>query len=217
MSQFSWQAFEKMPLVGIIRNLPGDDMLKVAELYAAAGLSTLEITMNTPGAPGMINELSKAMKGRLNVGAGTVCSLEELDQALNAGAGFIVTPIINDAVIRKAVENNIPIFPGAYTPSEIYHAWSLGAPMIKLFPATRLGVDYIKEVLAPLNKMKLLPTGGVSLENCASFFNAGAKGVGMGSNLFPKDIITGKKWDELSVLFARYAEEVGKHGSLIDN
>lgn len=206
MSSFSWEAFEKMPVVGIIRNLPAEDILHMAELYAEAGLTTLEITLNTPGAAGMIRELSTAMKGRLNIGAGTVCSLEDLDLALNAGAGFVVTPVINDAVISKAVGSNIPIFPGAYTPSEIYHAWSMGAPMIKLFPATRLGVDYIKEVLAPLNNIKLIPTGGVSLENCASFFKAGAKAVGMGSNLFPRELIEGKRWEELKILFNSYAQ-----------
>jgi 2-dehydro-3-deoxyphosphogluconate aldolase / (4S)-4-hydroxy-2-oxoglutarate aldolase len=208
MNTFSWKAFEKMPVVGIIRNLPKDDIVRLAELYASAGLTTLEVTLNTPGALDMINELSSVMKGRLNIGAGTVCSVEELDLAINAGAGFIVTPVINEAVIRKAVENNITIFPGAYTPSEIYHAWSLGAPMIKLFPATKLGADYIKEVLAPLNKIKLMPTGGVSLENCEAFFKAGAKGVGLGSNLFPKALITGKNWEQLSMHFGVYAKAV---------
>ncbi|MET0242494.1 MAG: bifunctional 4-hydroxy-2-oxoglutarate aldolase/2-dehydro-3-deoxy-phosphogluconate aldolase [Flavitalea sp.] len=209
MNSFSWDAFRSMPVVGIVRNLPADSIEEVAERYAASGLTTIEITLNTPGAADMISKLAKKFGGRLNVGAGTVCSVDDLDLALNAGASFIVTPVINEDVIRKCVDNRVTIFPGAYTPSEIYKAWSMGAPMIKLFPATRLGVDYIKEVLAPLNKIKLLPTGGVSLENCETFFRAGAAGIGMGSNLFPKQLIESGSWDELSVVFKRYADVIG--------
>ncbi|RYG06199.1 MAG: bifunctional 4-hydroxy-2-oxoglutarate aldolase/2-dehydro-3-deoxy-phosphogluconate aldolase [Chitinophagaceae bacterium] len=209
MNSFSWESFRSMPVVGIVRNLPADSIEDIAERYAASGLTTIEITLNTPGAADMISKLAKKFGTRLNVGAGTVCSVDDLDLALNAGASFIVTPVINEDVIRKCVENHVTIFPGAYTPSEIYKAWSMGAPMIKLFPATRLGVDYIKEVLAPLNKVKLLPTGGVSLENCETFFKAGAAGVGMGSNLFPKQLIESKSWDDLSVVFKRYADVIG--------
>ncbi|RYY20648.1 MAG: bifunctional 4-hydroxy-2-oxoglutarate aldolase/2-dehydro-3-deoxy-phosphogluconate aldolase [Chitinophagaceae bacterium] len=204
MNKFSWEAFNVMPVVGIIRNLPTDDLIRIATCYADAGMTTIEITLNTPGALDSINALNKALGNRLNIGAGTVCSDVDLDQAINAGAGFIVTPVINESVIRKCVENKIAIFPGAYTPSEIYYAWSLGAEMIKVFPATRLGPDYIRDVLAPLNKIKLLPTGGVSLENCGAYFKSGASGVGMGSNLFPKDLIINKDWIRLESHFKEY-------------
>jgi len=204
MNTFSWDLFEAAPIVGIIRNLPLEHITNIATCYADAGLTTIEITLNTPGALQAITELASVMGNRLNIGAGTVCSMEELDLAINAGAGFIVTPVINDAVIRKCVENKITIFPGAYTPSEIYHAWSLGAEMIKVFPATKLGIDYIKDVLAPLNQIKLMPTGGVSLQNCAAFFKAGARGVGMGSNLFPKELIAANDWQSLTKNFQQY-------------
>src|SRR4051812_27978037 len=121
MNNFSWDLFHKVPIVGIVRNLPAEDMLRVATAYANAGLTTIEVTLNTPGALETITLLRREIGERLNIGAGTVCSPEELDLAINAGASFIVTPVINDAVIRKCVENKITIFPGAYTPSEIYH------------------------------------------------------------------------------------------------
>ncbi|HTE23357.1 bifunctional 4-hydroxy-2-oxoglutarate aldolase/2-dehydro-3-deoxy-phosphogluconate aldolase [Flavitalea sp.] len=210
MKKFSWDSFNALPVVGIIRNLPTGDMIRIATCYADAGMTTIEITLNTPGALETITALNAELGERLNIGAGTVCSLEELDLAINAGAGFIVTPVINEAVIKKCVENKITIFPGAYTPSEIYHAWSLGAEMIKVFPATRLGVEYIKDVLAPLNKIKLMPTGGVSLENCEAYFKAGASGVGMGSNLFPKEIILAKDWVKLEAHFRDYVNLVKK-------
>ena len=205
MSKFSWERFQAAPIVGIIRNVPQEPIQRIAELYAAGGLTTLEITLNTPGAADIIYQLKNSLGNDLNIGAGTVCSIDELDLALNAGASFIVTPIINEEVIIKCVNNGIPIFPGAFTPSEIYKAWSLGAQVIKIFPATKLGVDYIREVLGPLNQMKLMPTGGVSFENCESFFKAGAAAVGMGSNLFPKDLIAAKDWSGLEAIYKRYA------------
>jgi 2-dehydro-3-deoxyphosphogluconate aldolase/(4S)-4-hydroxy-2-oxoglutarate aldolase len=104
------------------------------------------------------------------------------------------------------VANDIRIFPGAYTPSEIYLGWSLGAEIIKLFPATRLGIEYIKDVLAPLNTISLMPTGGVTLENCGSFFQAGVRAVGMGSNLFPKELIANQDWPALKALFKKHAD-----------
>jgi len=204
MTKFSWTHFNAIPIVGIVRNLPMDCINDIAEAYADAGLTTIEITLNTPGALQAITDLRSFIGDRLNIGAGTVCSMEELDLAINAGAAFIVTPVINEPVISKCVANKITIFPGAYTPSEIYRAWSLGAEMIKVFPAATLGVDYIKDVLAPLNKIKLLPTGGVSKENFASFFKAGASGVGMGSNLFPRELIDKKDWKALRSNLAEY-------------
>jgi 2-dehydro-3-deoxyphosphogluconate aldolase/(4S)-4-hydroxy-2-oxoglutarate aldolase len=208
MENFSWDAFNRVPLVGIIRSLPADKIDKLASLYADAGLTTLEITLNTAGAADLIHMLQDKYKGTLNIGAGTVCSMEELDLAINAGAQFIVAPVVNEAVVKKCVANKIPVFPGAYTPSEIYHAWSLGADIIKLFPATRLGVEYIKEVLAPLNKVRLMPTGGVSLENCLDFFKAGAVAVGMGSNLFPRDLVNTENWKALAENFKTYAKKM---------
>jgi 2-dehydro-3-deoxyphosphogluconate aldolase/(4S)-4-hydroxy-2-oxoglutarate aldolase len=208
MAEFSWKLFEDAPIVGIIRGIDAAVVQPIAEQYASGGLTTLEITMNTPGAEDIIYHLKNHMAGSLNVGAGTVCTLDELDLAINAGASFIVTPVINEDVISKCVANKIPIFPGAYTPSEIYKAWSMGASMVKVFPASRLGPDYIREVLAPLNKVKLMPTGGVSLDNCEAFFKAGAKGVGMGSNLFPKDLIASGSWPKLRTLYYEYASVI---------
>src|SRR5688572_17162519 len=118
MNEFRWDAFERVPIVGIVRNLPTGHLLKIGELYASAGMTTIEITLNTPGALDAIIEMRKHLGDKLNIGAGTVCSVDDLDLAVNAGASFIVTPVINDTVIRKCVDNNITIFPGAYTPSE---------------------------------------------------------------------------------------------------
>jgi 2-dehydro-3-deoxyphosphogluconate aldolase/(4S)-4-hydroxy-2-oxoglutarate aldolase len=206
-SGFSWELFEAAPVVGIVRGIPLEKVLKIAEVYAESGLTTIEITMNTAGATEIIAVLRKRYP-QLNVGAGTVCSLLDLTNAINAGAQFIVTPIIDAEVIRKSVELNIPIFPGAYTPTEIYNAWKLGASAVKIFPATQLGTQYIKDIAAPLNKIKLLPTGGVTVSNIHSFFQSGAIGVGMGSSLFDKKMVDEENFEDLKKHFITIKKQI---------
>ncbi len=194
---FSFEKFKQNPIVGIIRGYDWEKVRWIAGIYQEAGFFTLEITMNTEGASSLIASLIKEFPD-LNIGAGTVCTISDYQKAKVAGAQFIVTPIIDEKVIEASVKDGLPIFPGAYTPTEIYKAWSLGATAVKIFPATQLGVSFIKDIKAPLNQIKVLPTGGVSLENIRSFFEAGVYGVGMGSSLLPKNMIDKKDSDELS-------------------
>ncbi len=208
MSQtFSWERFYQMPLIGIMRNIPLPHAEKVISLYAEAGLTTLEITMNSAGATETISWAVEKYSASLNIGAGTVCTPQDLERALNAGAQFVVTPILNEEVIQSCVAAHIPIFPGAFTPTEIYRAWELGASMVKVFPATKLGPEFIKDVLAPLNQVKLVPTGGISLDNFINYFRAGAQGVGIGSTIFPPAFIQNEQWPELSSLFREFANK----------
>ncbi|QHI39228.1 2-dehydro-3-deoxy-phosphogluconate aldolase [Kordia antarctica] len=206
-SNFSWELFNKVPIIGIVRNIPMETVKKIAQAYVNAGLTTIEITMNTKDADKIISYLRTNFP-ELNVGAGTVCTTEDYDKAVKSGAQFIVTPIIDEIVIKKAVQQNIPIFPGAFTPTEIYKAWSLGASAVKVFPATQLGATYIKDVLGPLNIIKLVPTGGVSKENIKSFFQAGATGVGMGSSLLNKKIIANNDFSALETYFKSIVAEI---------
>lgn len=199
---FSWERFFEMPVVGILRGYSREQVEMLANPYCESGMGTLEVTMNSGEAIAILSSLVKAFRGRLNIGAGTVCNENDLDKALVAGAQFIVTPILDKAVIRTCVKKKIPVFPGAYTPTEIYKAWSLGASMVKVFPATELGPGYIREVLAPLDQLKLLPTGGVNPGNFIDFFRAGAKGVGMGGHLFPRHLIAEGRWEELREHFS---------------
>lgn len=204
--EFSWKDFLRIPLVGIIRNLTFDEIAKILPVYQAAGLTTIEITMNTPFAEDIIRYTAEQYKGSLNVGAGTVCSLEDLNMALQAGAQFIVTPILNPEVVSSCVKSKIPVFPGAYTPTEIYQAWELGADMVKVYPATALGPDYIRDVKAPLNKIKLMPTGGISLNNIEVFMKAGADGLGIGGQMFDKQLIKNEDWEGLLEHFKQYVK-----------
>ena len=210
MSQpvFSWALFAKVPIVGIVRNIPLDDVTQLLPIYREAGLTTIEITMNTPGAESIIRYALDHHAGGLNIGAGTVCTLDDLDKALAAGAQFIVTPVTDKKVIRACVKQGIPIFPGAFTPTEVYKAWTLGASMVKVFPTTALGPDYIKDLKAPLNQIKLLPTGGVTLYNIGQFLKAGADGLGIGSPLFDKALIQQKNWVDLKEHFQKFVRQL---------
>lgn len=202
--EFSWPLFSKMPIVGIVRNLTSDEIAKILPIYHLAGLTTIEITMNTPSAEDIISAAAEKYKGLLNVGAGTVCSSDDLKMAVGAGAQFIVTPVLNPDVIQTCVKTSIPVFPGAYTPTEIYQAWTLGASMVKVYPATALGPNYIKDVKAPLNNIKLMPTGGVSLDNLDTFKKAGADGFGIGGQLFDKQLIKNENWEGLLKHFKKF-------------
>ncbi|MFD0749995.1 bifunctional 4-hydroxy-2-oxoglutarate aldolase/2-dehydro-3-deoxy-phosphogluconate aldolase [Mucilaginibacter calamicampi] len=206
-NKFSEELFLKVPIVGIVRGMPFDTIKNILSVYADAGLNTIEITMNTEGAAEMIAFIADNFGSTLNVGAGTVCTQAELDIALNAGAQFIVTPVVNQKIIERCVNIDIPIFPGAFSPTEIYNAWEMGAYMVKIFPATQMGANYIKEVKAPLNKIKLAPTGGITLDNIETFKNAGANAYGLGSSLFDKKLIEQENWSELKAHLQKFAEK----------
>lgn len=207
-SIFSWDLFNKMPVVGIIRNLSVADINFVLPIYEQAGFTTIEITLNTPEALSVISSLANQYKGELNVGAGTVCTLSDLTDAVNAGANFIVTPIFKAEVIKKCVSMKLPIFPGAFSPTEIYEAWELGASMVKLYPASVLGPAYVSAVLAPINKVKLMPTGGIHLSNMLAFMKAGATSLGIGAELFDKKIIQKRDSEAMLNHFTLFAQQM---------
>ncbi|WP_159473121.1 bifunctional 4-hydroxy-2-oxoglutarate aldolase/2-dehydro-3-deoxy-phosphogluconate aldolase [Dyadobacter sp. 3J3] len=205
---FSKELFDKAPIVGIIRNLSLEEVKQIIPIFRESGLTTIEITMNTPGAEEIIRYARENESEGLNIGAGTVCTKEDLENALEAGAQFIVTPVISKKVIKSCVKKGIPVFPGGFTPTELYNAWSYGATMVKIYPATSLGHEYIKDLKAPLDKMKVLPTGGINLENMSEFLKAGADGLGIGGQLFDKKLIKEKDWVGLKQHFLKFVEKL---------
>lgn len=205
---FSWQRFLELPVVGILRNIAIEDVIHILPIYQQAGFTTVEVTMNTANAEGIIQYALKEHGDKLNIGAGTVCNRDDLETALGGGSQFIVTPVMDEEVINTCVRERVPIFPGAYTPTEIHKAWTLGATMVKVFPAAALGPSYVKELSGPLKQIKLLPTGGVRLDNCLDFLNAGATGLGIGSQLFDEKMIKAKDWKGLSAHFGKFVDKI---------
>ncbi len=191
---FSAELFQRVPIVGILRGLPMRQLRPVVEAVRDSGLTTLEITMNTPGAAEQIRAAATLAGPAFNVGAGTVTDLKLLEAALAAGASFIVTPHLAVPVIERCVKLGVPVFPGAFSPTEIIQAWELGATMVKVFPAETFGPGYLRAVKAPFPQVRLMPTGGVNLETLAAFAQSGADAFGVGSPLFQADRLAASDW-----------------------
>ncbi|HVR75564.1 MAG TPA: bifunctional 4-hydroxy-2-oxoglutarate aldolase/2-dehydro-3-deoxy-phosphogluconate aldolase [Planctomycetota bacterium] len=204
-SAFSWSGFEALPIVGILRGFSLEAAESAAVAAARGGLTNLEVTWNTPGAAEQVRCLRRALGDAVNVGAGTVLSVEDLDAALGAGAAFIVTPGIVAPVIRAAKERGVPIFPGALTPTEVLQAAELGADLVKVFPAEVFGPAYIQSLKAPLSRIRLMPTGGVTVETLPEYRSAGADAFGVGSPLFSKARMEAGDWAWVEEQARRFA------------
>lgn len=187
---FDEKAFWDMPLVVIMRGFPLEAVAPIVQSITKGGLNMLEITMNTDGAVEQIQEAVRIAEGTaMQIGAGTVTTPERFSQAMEAGATYIVTPNLNDAVIRCCQEAKVPFIPGAMSPTEVYRAYESGALAAKIFPADTLGPSYIKAIKAPLPEVRVAPTGGVTVERMRAYLKAGADAFGLGSPLFPQDAV----------------------------
>ena len=193
-AQFDLARFATMPLIAILRSQPAHVIDPVVQTLIEGGFTALEVTMNTPGAAQQISAAVASAKNKLAIGAGTVTNLAELDAAQKAGACFIVTPVIVPEVITECVLRRLPVFPGAFTPTEVHQAHRLGATMVKLFPAHRLGPDYVRDLKAPFPGIRLLATGGITPESLPAYAAAGAEGFGLGSPLLPSDRLAAGDW-----------------------
>jgi 2-dehydro-3-deoxyphosphogluconate aldolase/(4S)-4-hydroxy-2-oxoglutarate aldolase len=148
------------------------------------GISVLEITMTVPGAVRMIEELSAEVDPEVIIGAGTVLDAQTARACIDAGAQFIVSPALDLGTIALCGQQGILVMPGVLTPTEVVTAWTAGADFVKIFPAGAVGgASYLKALKAPLPQVKMVPTGGVSLQNAATFIKAGAEALGIGGDL----------------------------------
>jgi 2-dehydro-3-deoxyphosphogluconate aldolase / (4S)-4-hydroxy-2-oxoglutarate aldolase len=177
-------------IVAIVRGIEPSDVIKIAYALLAGGVNTMEVTLNSSGALSVITQLTKEMKNTMLIGAGTVLNATMANEAIDAGACFIISPIVDEETIKATEKRGAVSIPGAYTPTEIYKAFSMGGEIIKVFPASS-NVNYIKEVRAPLPQIPLMPTGGITLQNILEFKKAGAVAFGIGGSLVDaKQIIT---------------------------
>ncbi|MCM8814319.1 MAG: bifunctional 4-hydroxy-2-oxoglutarate aldolase/2-dehydro-3-deoxy-phosphogluconate aldolase [Candidatus Omnitrophica bacterium] len=180
------ERFRQLPLMGIVRGVSAERIEALVEGAIAAGLRTLEITMNTADAAAVIRRAVAGAAGRLTVGAGTVLNLRQLADARRAGATFIVLPVLVPEVVAACARDGLPVFPGAFTPQEVYNAWQAGATMVKVFPAGVAGPGYFRELNGPFADIPLMAVGGVRAENAAEYFRCGAQAVGVGGSVFQK-------------------------------
>ncbi len=196
--------------VAIIRLDDLSNALQIARALEEGGIRALEFTLTNPGAVDAIGQVKAAMPAHVLVGAGTVLRAEEAQKCIRAGADFVVTPAFLPDVVQVAVDAGVPVACGAFSPTEILAAWSAGAALVKVFPAGRLGPGYIKDVLAPLPNLRLVPTGGVNLDNCAAFLDAGAYTVAVGSSLVAESLVSRADWVALRHLAEQYVEACKK-------
>lgn len=174
---------ENSGVVAVIRMKEADKLRGVIDALLEGGVRALELTMTVPGAVGLIEELARNLPGEFQLGAGTVLDPETARQVILAGAKYIVAPTLNLDVIQMCHRYDVAIMPGCFTPTEILTAWQAGADVIKVFPATTLGPGYLRDVRAPLPQVRLMPTGGVTMENAGEWIKAGAVAIGVGSAL----------------------------------
>jgi 2-dehydro-3-deoxyphosphogluconate aldolase / (4S)-4-hydroxy-2-oxoglutarate aldolase len=177
------QEIERAGIVAVIRMKEPEKLRAVVEAIAAGGIRALEVTMTVPGAVDLIRSLAPTMPPGFVLGAGTVVDAATATKVIEAGAQFIVSPVFRAAVIRAAAAAGVPVLPGCFTPTEILEAWDAGADVVKVFPATALGPAFLKDIRGPLPHVKLMPTGGVTLENAGDWIRAGAVAVGVGTAL----------------------------------
>jgi len=201
------RAIEEAAIVGIIRMRDPEGLPQVVDALAAGGVQALEITMTVPGAIDLIRRVSGSLPKGFFLGAGTVLDGATVDQVVGAGARFIVSPILRMDVIEAAHRHDVPVLPGCFTPTEIFTAWEAGADIVKLFPSTS-GPSFVRDMRGPLPHIKLMPTGGVSVENAGDWIRAGSVAVGVGSALLDPAAIASKNYSVLTEKAARIVHNV---------
>ncbi|HEY2097185.1 MAG TPA: bifunctional 4-hydroxy-2-oxoglutarate aldolase/2-dehydro-3-deoxy-phosphogluconate aldolase [Pseudonocardia sp.] len=172
------------------------DVVALCHALAEGGLRTVELTFTTPG---VLDHLAKAARvpGVL-LGAGTVLTADQARGAIDAGAKFLVTPGLRAPVAEVAVAAGVPVFLGAFTPTEVAQALDLGSAAVKIFPAGRLGPGYLKDLRGPYPGVALLPSGGVSADNARAFLDAGALAVCAGTSVVPPAVVSAGNWSEIT-------------------
>jgi 2-dehydro-3-deoxyphosphogluconate aldolase/(4S)-4-hydroxy-2-oxoglutarate aldolase len=193
-------------LIAIVRTDAEADFGRVAEALAEGGIRAMEITLNTPGALSAISTIRRALSLTMRVGAGTILGPEDARVSLEAGAEFIVTPTLQPGTIAFCRQQGLPIACGCMTPTEALAAHQAGADFIKLFPADMLGPGHVRALLAPLPFLRIIPTGGVSLDNLAAFIQAGSAGVALGGNLVSKAVLRDRNWAGLTATAHEYVQ-----------
>jgi 2-dehydro-3-deoxyphosphogluconate aldolase / (4S)-4-hydroxy-2-oxoglutarate aldolase len=187
-------AIEELGVVAIIRMRDSAAVRGVVEALAEGGVRALEVTMTVPRAIELIAELAPTLPGDFLLGAGTLLDAETTKRAVDAGAQFIVSPVFRPEVITAGHEQHVPVMPGCFTPTEILAAWDAGADVVKVFPVTSVGPGYIKDIRGPLPQVKLMPTGGVTIDNVGDWLRAGAVAVGVGSALLDAKAINARDY-----------------------
>ena len=205
------EAIERSGIMPVLRARSADEGHALVEALVAGGITVMEVTMTVPGAVDLLRTLKKNYGERLLLGSGTVTDAEQAQATIEAGAEFVVSPSLHPQVIAKTKELGKVSIPGALTPTEAITAWRAGADYVKIFPCSAVGgANYLKALLAPFPELRLIPTGGVTVQTAADFLKAGARALGVGTDLVnPKAIAEGKP-ETVTATAKAYLEVVAK-------
>jgi 2-dehydro-3-deoxyphosphogluconate aldolase/(4S)-4-hydroxy-2-oxoglutarate aldolase len=184
MAETTAEIIERVGLIPVLRARSVAQGRAVVDAMIAGGVTIVEVTMTVPGAIDLLKELQIAYGSALLLGSGTVTTADQAQATIDAGAEFVVSPSLHPEVISRTKTNKKISCPGALTPTEAITAWNAGADYVKIFPCSAVGgASYLKSLLAPFPHLKLIPTGGVTLQTAESFIKAGARALGVGSDL----------------------------------
>jgi 2-dehydro-3-deoxyphosphogluconate aldolase / (4S)-4-hydroxy-2-oxoglutarate aldolase len=189
---------ERTGVVAVMRLSDAAIVRDVALALAEGGLTALEVTMTVPRAIDLIAELVAALPPACVVGAGTVLDGPTARAVIRAGAAFVVSPVLPPEVMTACRDSNVAVVPGGFSPTEILSAWSAGADIVKVFPATPLGPSFIRDLRGPLPQLKLMPTGGVTRQNAGDWIRAGAVAIGVGTALIDAHAVRERRFDVLT-------------------
>jgi 2-dehydro-3-deoxyphosphogluconate aldolase / (4S)-4-hydroxy-2-oxoglutarate aldolase len=194
---FCLNKFQEVPVLAIIRGVSHDSIKGVMESCILGGLKFVELTLNTVNSLELIELASHHFSKELCIGAGTVLSLADVKRAENAGAKFIVSPTLNIDIAEYCLINKLAYFPGALTPTEIEKAWSSGASMVKVFPASQMGSDYFNTLIGPFDKFLLMAVGGINISNAVTYLNSGASAIAIGGSVFSISRMKNREFDSI--------------------
>lgn len=198
--------FKEQRASAILRTNDTDNARKAMNAAIDGGFRVVEFTFSIPNALDLIREFSE--REGIVVGAGTIITPDEAAQAVEAGAKFLVAPVVGEDVIKAASQLGVAMMPGCSTPTEMLHARQLGAQLQKLFPGQATGAAWVKQTLGPLPFLNIVPTSGVTLDNAADFLKAGSFAVGFVNSLFEPDEIAAGRFDVIQERAAAMLEAV---------
>jgi len=190
-------------VVAVVRAEDATEAVAIAEALAAGGLGAIELTFTTPGVEQALREVRRRLGEQYLLGAGTITTYEEVRAAVNAGADFLVSPHLDPPLLEAMLATS-----RLMTPSEVATALRIGATVVKLFPASSLGIGHLKHLRGPFPDLHVLPTGGVSFATAREWLAAGAVAVGLGSELLPKALRQAQAWDEITRTVSKFLREI---------
>ena len=201
---------EASGVVAVIRLTDAAVGRDVAQALVEGGVTALEVTMTVPRAVQLIEELSGVLPANCLIGAGTVVDAATAVNVMDAGARFVVGPVLRHDVIAACRERDVPVMPGCFTPTEILDAWDAGADIVKVFPATSLGPGFFKDLRGPMPQVKLMPTGGVTRENAGDWIRVGAVAIGVGTALVDAKAVADRRFGDITAAAKHFFSAVAE-------